>query len=957
MTMATITTSRPASEREESSLDVGGPLQELRRYVRVYVAVNGLAIVLVYLALWFWIGLAVDYGFFRAFTIDWVQELPRWFRAAVLAVLATTGLVLALAQVARLVRGLRNTALALVLERRFPLHLGDRLITAVELADPRKVERYGYSPLMVEQTRRDAAERLAGLAIPGVLDWQRLRRVVTLVALVLAGPYIVAGAAYAALHRADVPGFFRRFNDVAVIWFERNILLVDTIWPRHAYLELLNEEFAHGDEMRIGRDTAAPALRVRALKWVIADSNRRRAPEGWRALQWSDLTPELLGEPINSDAVLPEWKKWTVDRVALEIEKPEVRGSVSADAVLVVRDALERLHVVGSSSSMRRRLRELDIPTEVTVFYQGSSSRSDQTMHQLPNNEYAGVPDLKETIEFTVRGNDYYTPPKRITVVPPPAIVELLLDEAQPAYLYHQIPSDGTKDDLRGKKHRFKDRPVSLTGDTSRIDVPVGTDVELTARTDKDLRRPEGVRLLPHPGAAEVRAPLLQIDSRAFRGRFDHITSPVDFVFRFTDTDGVVGQRHIIIRPVEDLAPEVDVQIETVRRTNQGYMVTPMAMVPFSGKVSDDHGLAEVKYAYTLSGGDARTDSGSLGVLAATAAGQLSSGLVWGLGSVAILSAGGRGGDEDDKPTQNAPMTTFEQMARERSANAGSLAKLSEMLLAPPRDALLKDFNLDPDLEAFSVERLGLKVAEEKAAQPHYRLRLSVVATDTNIETGPRSSQSKERFTVLVVSEHELLAEVAKEEENLRIKLEDAINRLKDGKLKLEKVTQELPDLKPDEFSPLARRAEEIGESIVKSWDATREVYADYKRILKELKANRVQPGMINKVNDKICEPLDGAVSVEFVQSDESMRDFQKKLEEKTVDRGRADLARQNLDRLITRLSSVLEAMADVTTINRIIEMLVKIEKGEREEYERLRKLLKQKQEEVLDNLSDPKKQ
>ena len=53
---------------------------------------------------------------------------------------------------------------------------------------------------------------------------------------------------------------------------------------------------------------------------------------------------------------------------------------------------------------------------------------------------------------------------------------------------------------------------------------------------------------------------------------------------------------------------------------------------------------------------------------------------------------------------------------------------------------------------------------------------------------------------------------------------------------------------------------------------------------------------------------------------------------------------------MIGRLNGVLDAMADVTTVNRIIEMLVKIEKGEREEYERLRKLLKQKQDEVLEN-------
>ncbi len=296
------------------------------------------------------------------------------------------------------------------------------------------------------------------------------------------------------------PGSFAASTTSPTIWFERNILLIDTIWPRHVYLELLNEEFIHGDEMRIGRDTQAPALRVRALQWVIADSNRKRAPEGWRALLWSDLTPSLLGEPLNDAALPAEWKHWTVDRVALEIEKSEVRGTLSADAVLTVRETLDRLHQIASSSMMHRQLRELDIPQEVTVYYKGATSRSDQTMHQLMDNEYAGVPDLKESIEFTVRGGDYYTPLKRITVVPPPTVVELSLDEAQPAYLYHQVPSDGTKDDLRGKKHLFRDRPVSLTGDTSRIDVPVGTDVELTAKTDKDLRRPDGVRLLPRAG-------------------------------------------------------------------------------------------------------------------------------------------------------------------------------------------------------------------------------------------------------------------------------------------------------------------------------------------------------------------------------------------------------------------------------------------------------------------------
>jgi SPX domain protein involved in polyphosphate accumulation len=153
----------------------------------------------------------------------------------------------------------------------------------------------------------------------------------------------------------------------------------------------------------------------------------------------------------------------------------------------------------------------------------------------------------------------------------------------------------------------------------------------------------------------------------------------------------------------------------------------------------------------------------------------------------------------------------------------------------------------------------------------------------------------------------------------------------------------------------MARRVEEIGEAVVKSWDAAREVHTDYRRILKELKANRVQSAMINKVNDKICEPLDGAINLEFVQSDESLQEFRKKLDAKESDPKAAELAKLQLDQLIRRLNAVLEAMADVTTINKLIEMLVKIEKGERDEIERLNKLLKQKQLEFLED-PEPKK-
>src|SRR6516162_6537902 len=149
--MATITPPARSPQRlAESQRKVRHPLQRLRSTIRFYVSMEGATVLLLYLALWFWIGLALDYGFFKLFSVDWVQELPWGFRAGVLMVLLAGLLaVVAVKVLFRLLTDFRDSALALVLERRYPRLLGDRLITAVELADVRKSARYGYSREMI----------------------------------------------------------------------------------------------------------------------------------------------------------------------------------------------------------------------------------------------------------------------------------------------------------------------------------------------------------------------------------------------------------------------------------------------------------------------------------------------------------------------------------------------------------------------------------------------------------------------------------------------------------------------------------------------------------------------------------------------------------------------------------------------------------------------------------------
>src|SRR5438046_3147159 len=53
------------------------PLEAVRGHIRRYVLLEGLAVAVIYLASCFWAGLALDYGLFRLFAFDWVQELQQ----------------------------------------------------------------------------------------------------------------------------------------------------------------------------------------------------------------------------------------------------------------------------------------------------------------------------------------------------------------------------------------------------------------------------------------------------------------------------------------------------------------------------------------------------------------------------------------------------------------------------------------------------------------------------------------------------------------------------------------------------------------------------------------------------------------------------------------------------------------------------------------------------------------
>lgn len=645
--MATVTgTPRSTPPRDPR---VYHPLDQLRGIIRRYVVIEGILSVLIFLVVWYILALILDYGVFKVFTWDWVQDSPRWLRGALLAVgLSILAAILIFRIVRRLTTEFSYPALALVLERRFPAVLGDRLITAVELADVDQAARYGYSAEMIRKTIDEARERVGTVPVNDVFNWGRLRMMSLLVVGLLLGVLVAAYTSYAIAARSLSPvraGW--KLAHVSTILAERDFVLMDTPWPRRSLIELVD---VPEKGIRVAKDGNPPRLRIRSYRWVIADRTR---PDGWRPLMWSDVTDDLVGLPVPpipfqnlnlpeepssriafaATAGLPamvtttnfpdqnrnlpsEASDWTVDSVWERArDSAAVRDKLSlimgGDRYLELQRVFERLETLADDPAYGRRLRRLDPPSKVEFTYSGSRTAGRGSLDPEAHGEYAGeITGLKEDVEFVIRAEDYRTPPRPITLVPAPTLSRLSRVEYQPAYLHYAPPLGPDRrplgySSLSGLRQMMPESALSLTGDRSVFVVPAGTEVVITGVTElpieKAYARPKVGRVPgARPGSAEL-VPLPVRDGNTFTIEFRgdaRITSSVEFDLIYENEDRVSSTRQVLIQVTEDMAPEVRIAPEVIRKVGKFYQVTPRAKIPFNPEsyIKDDSGLSKVEY-------------------------------------------------------------------------------------------------------------------------------------------------------------------------------------------------------------------------------------------------------------------------------------------------------------------------------------------------------------------------
>jgi hypothetical protein len=1005
--MATITLEPREQSRSSGAIhgQLTNPLHKLRSGIRTFVTLDILLFVGVFAVFFFWLGIGFDYGIFKITGFDVAQQTPKGLRIASLALFSILLGFLVFTRVKRMMtRDFSYPSLAMVLEKRYPKLLGDRLITAVELSDVKKAERQGYSGEMIEHTINEARERIGQINVSSVFRWSRLYwKAVYIGLFMLLG--LTTSIACSTIQfegraiklRSFQPGAFtHKLTDVVAIWGERNLMMKNTPWPRRAHLELV--DFPASGELRIGKDAGAPRVKARAYKWVIVQSD---SYNGWRPLMWSDLARPEFAISAPASVVIADTSAGGSGSMAtkelnlsgMSVDDVEAQVGANSDAVATV---FARLESLTADPWMSRTVRQLTVPRDLMLRFTGASgkTRGDVNLTRDPSGEFAGdVTGIAENVvSFVVSGEDFRTPTQSIQLIPKPVLIELKRDEYVPAYLYHAAPIDGPpaipgteavrgQAALRGLRQRFMDKRISLTGDRSVFSVPVGTELEITATADKKLKK---VTIAAKTGSvpdfsreAATAEEGFESFTVPFKGAHT-ITEPTEFEYTMTDFDNVSAKRSILIQVTEDQPPTVELFVDVLRKVGNAYMVTPIVAVPFSpdSTIKDDTGLSKVEFEFSYT----RMESEVVQKLQA----QLAVGLANAFGSPVtnwgtplLMGANDTlyrqiGTKNENKTFRSSKVMRFEQEynALPRETYARLLQKLNEPLKTDQTDVVKLVKLLDPKSDYFDLQLVAPNLlAKPEDIQPHYRLELNIAATDVNAELVGKggqkivgkTGQNIETIQFLVVSEAELLVEISRDEKTQLEKLEELYKRVVDAQAKLNQEIGYLRSPTKDQIENSRIRALDILQDIAKSKEQLSGIQTEYERLYREIQANRCSQTELDHyiradgkgILDRTKRLIDGTEAKgNFPLAESAVGAFQTALNNLAApDDVTTNIARNEVARLIAALDDLRNETGKLDDLNKLRKDIFDLIKGNQQIGGDLNRIVQDE----LDKLRQPK--
>ena len=369
-------------------------------------------------------------------------------------------------------------------------------------------------------------------------------------------------------------------------------------------------------------------------------------------------------------------------------------------------------------------------------------------------------------------------------------------------------------------------------------------------------------------------------------------------------------------------------------------MVTPSAFIPFQfengeTKVKDDYALSKAEFVYTMA---AVESTALISVQAQALAGMIAYAPL--MPSIANAYV----------PAASAVIT--QQMTKEAKKETGSVAvtRFTDQYKGLAKDTLatlnrklsqsrgndepqvIKDVafkNLTQDVFDLrdALPQLS-KTAEIGEFGQRYRVEFNLVATDANVESGPKTGQNLEPIRLIVVSEAELLTEISKAEELQAGRLDEVLKRLREALAKLNQTADRLSStgVPPDVIVSAAVRAQDIAQDVAKSRETVSGVLKAYQDILREGEFNRIRIETLSRFTTDIIRPLEAILTKNFTEVEQAHGQFQQALGEgRRPDEPVMFADRAAFTALIKELDDLRAKLGEAVSLNKLRNDLVQL--------------------------------
>ncbi|MFI4876195.1 MAG: hypothetical protein ACIALR_12680 [Blastopirellula sp. JB062] len=242
----------------EIPADLRDLLRALRGRIRMYVLLEGLALLVIWLAVTFWLGLAIDY---LPVTFG-ASEMPRAARiVCLIGIAGVSGYILYRWVLARLLTRMSDASMAILIERRYP-EFRESLLTAVESPVEEELTEIAFREGMIRQAVSHAVESSRQVKLNEIFNpWPLARNVAVAAALLISiGVFAVVSL------------------DSFQTWGRRLYALSDETWPRLAQIEVVGVEVSRPAIAADGT-TAADVIEVVPFKNGVATVARGSSPK------------------------------------------------------------------------------------------------------------------------------------------------------------------------------------------------------------------------------------------------------------------------------------------------------------------------------------------------------------------------------------------------------------------------------------------------------------------------------------------------------------------------------------------------------------------------------------------------------------------------------------------------------------------------------------------------------